>query len=165
MMARPHARVPGDAETSPHPSPSSAPLAFKKTSSMATDPSGPDHSSPSDSIPSESNSSTNSDPTSATASDPETTTDLVDQRRKRRIGIGARVLLFTIGWALVLIGIAGLVLPGIQGILTILLGAAILSAVSELIYEWLKRLLKRWPSMLDRLENFRESVRGRFGRD
>ena len=67
-----------------------------------------------------------------------------------------RVLIFIAGWVLILIGVAGLVLPGIQGIFTILLGAALLSLDNELVYRGLRRALTRWPRAWQRLERFRE---------
>lgn len=56
-----------------------------------------------------------------------------------------RLLLLVLGWLLILIGVAGLVLPGIQGVLTLLLGAAALSLVSQTALRLLHRLLGRWP--------------------
>jgi len=50
-----------------------------------------------------------------------------------------RLLILTLGWSLVLLGIAGLVLPFLQGLLLILLGLIVLS--SE--YQWARRLLKK----------------------
>jgi uncharacterized membrane protein YbaN (DUF454 family) len=63
-----------------------------------------------------------------------------------------------VGWLLVLVGIAGLVLPGIQGIATILFGAALLSVASEMAYELLRKGFQRWPSVWDRFERFREKM-------
>ncbi len=50
----------------------------------------------------------------------------------RPLPLWVRILVLVVGWIVVLIGIAGLVLPGIQGIATIVAGAAILSVASEL---------------------------------
>jgi len=76
----------------------------------------------------------------------------------------ARVGIFILGWLLILIGVAGLVLPGIQGVATILIGAALLSLDNELVYRGLRRLLARWPSIWDRLEHFREKTHERVHR-
>ncbi|MEM7481406.1 MAG: PGPGW domain-containing protein [Acidobacteriota bacterium] len=76
-----------------------------------------------------------------------------------------RVLLFSVGWILVLIGVAGLVLPGIQGILTIAVGLALLSVVSGAIHRWIQRGLQRWPSLLEKMETFRSKIRRRLGRN
>ena len=75
-----------------------------------------------------------------------------------------RVGIFILGWVLILIGVAGLVLPGIQGIATILAGAALLSLDNELVYRGLRRLLARWPKIWDRLEGFREKTHDRLHR-
>jgi uncharacterized membrane protein YbaN (DUF454 family) len=70
--------------------------------------------------------------------------------------------IFILGWVLILVGVAGLVLPGIQGIATILVGAALLD--NELVYRGLRRLLARWPQIWDRLEGFREKTHDRLHR-
>lgn len=75
-----------------------------------------------------------------------------------------RILLFIAGWTILLIGIAGLVLPGIQGILTILVGVAILSLASETAYRLLKWSLQRWPGALERIEGWRDKLRSRLHR-
>jgi hypothetical protein len=77
---------------------------------------------------------------------------------------GVRVGIFILGWVLILVGVAGLVLPGIQGIATILAGAALLSLDNELVYRGLRRLLTRWPKIWDRLEGFREKTHDRLHR-
>jgi len=69
---------------------------------------------------------------------------------------GVRVVLLVVGWVLILVGIAGLILPGIQGIATILAGLAILSLASEIAHRILRRLLRRWPRAWQRVESFRE---------
>lgn len=85
--------------------------------------------------------------------------------RRRPPALWVRLLLLAVGWVVLLVGIAGLALPGIQGVLTILVGAAILSIASESIYRLLKRLLhQRWPRMWARLDRFRERWRERLGR-
>jgi uncharacterized membrane protein YbaN (DUF454 family) len=67
----------------------------------------------------------------------------------------ARLVLLVVGWLLVLVGIAGLVLPGIQGIATILAGLAVLSLASQTAYHLLHRLLRRWPRAWEKVERFR----------
>jgi hypothetical protein len=78
--------------------------------------------------------------------------------------VGVRIAIFVIGWILVLVGVAGLVLPGIQGIATILIGAALLSLDNALVYRGLRKLLRRWPDILHRLEHFREKTHDRIHR-
>lgn len=77
------------------------------------------------------------------------------KRRLPRLPLYVRVGVFLVGWVLVLVGVAGLVLPGIQGVLTIFLGAALLSVVSELVYEGLSKLLSRWPQAWRRVRGLR----------
>lgn len=78
--------------------------------------------------------------------------------------LGVRVGIFIVGWILVLVGVAGLVLPGIQGVATILIGAALLSLDNELVYRGLRKLLRRWPGVWHRLEHFREKTHDRMHR-
>lgn len=75
------------------------------------------------------------------------------------LALWVRVLLFLLGWLLVLLGIAGLILPGIQGILTLLIGAAVLSLVSELAYALLRRSLSPWPWTWKRVATWRRKIR------
>ncbi|HKI02307.1 MAG TPA: PGPGW domain-containing protein [Thermoanaerobaculia bacterium] len=75
-----------------------------------------------------------------------------------------RVGIFIVGWLLILVGVAGLVLPALPGIVTILLGAALLSLDNELVYRGLRRLFTRWPHLWDRVENFREKAHDRIHR-
>lgn len=77
---------------------------------------------------------------------------------RRPLPLWLRILLLLIGWIVVLVGVAGLVLPGIQGIATILIGAAILSVASEIAYEWMRWSLRRWPWLWDRVERFRDRL-------
>jgi hypothetical protein len=78
--------------------------------------------------------------------------------------LGVRVGIFIVGWLLILVGVAGLVLPGLQGIATILVGAALLSLDNELVYRGLRRLLARWPHLWRRVEGFREKAHDRLHR-
>lgn len=58
-----------------------------------------------------------------------------------------KILVLIVGWAFIVVGIAGLFLPVIQGILCIMIGLIILSTE----YHWAKRLLdriqKRFPGV------------------
>jgi len=84
--------------------------------------------------------------------------------RRPPLPIGIRVAIFVAGWLLILVGVAGLVLPGLQGIVTILAGAALLSLDNELVYRGLRRLLARWPHIWRRVEHFRERAHDRLHR-
>ena len=71
---------------------------------------------------------------------------------------GVRLAVFLIGGILIVIGVAGLVLPGIQGILTIVLGLAILSLASDFVHRHLHNLLVRWPRAQRTMERFRHRI-------
>jgi uncharacterized protein len=60
-----------------------------------------------------------------------------------------RLLVLTLGWSLVLLGIAGLVLPFLQGLLMILIGLIILS--SE--YHWARRLLAKLEARFPKISS------------
>ena len=57
----------------------------------------------------------------------------------------ARILLLILGWTLIALGLVGLVLPGLQGILTLALGAAALSLVSRSMLNTLRYIFRPWP--------------------
>lgn len=78
--------------------------------------------------------------------------------------LGARIAIFILGWLLILIGVAGLVLPGIQGVFTIVLGAALLSIDNELVYRGLRKVFTRWPHLWHKVEHFREKAHDRMHR-
>lgn len=80
------------------------------------------------------------------------------RRLRRPLPLWLRILVLLAGWIVLLVGVAGLVLPGIQGIATIVIGAAILSVASELAYEWMRKGLSRWPSVWVRVEGFRDRI-------
>ncbi len=75
-----------------------------------------------------------------------------------------RVGVFLVGWVLILVGVAGLVLPGIQGVLTIVTGAALLSLDNELIYRLLRSALARWPAIWAKVERLRHKIHGKLHR-
>lgn len=80
-------------------------------------------------------------------------------RLRRPLPLWVRVIVLLVGWIVVLVGVAGLVLPGLQGVLTILAGAAILSVASDLAHRWMHKLLhQRWPKVWDKIERFREKT-------
>ena len=69
-----------------------------------------------------------------------------------------RLLLMVLGWLLILLGLAGLVLPGLQGVLTLLAGAALLSLVSRTALLLLRRVFARWPRGWRRLLKLRRRI-------
>ena len=80
----------------------------------------------------------------------------ISPENRTPLPLGIRIGIFVVGWLLILIGIAGLVLPGIQGVFTIVAGAALISLDNELVYRGLRRVFQRWPRIWDRIERFRE---------
>ena len=78
------------------------------------------------------------------------------------LSLAVRVLLLAVGWALVLLGLAGLVLPGLQGFLTLLAAAACLSAGSATAHRFLRERFRRWPKGWRRLEKGRRRLHGWF---
>ena len=75
-----------------------------------------------------------------------------------------RIALLIVGWLVVILGLAGLLLPGLQGILLLMLGAAILSVASDTVHRSLERLLERRPRIRDRLNDLRSRLRRKLGR-
>ena len=87
------------------------------------------------------------------------------RRQHPPLALWVRLLLLGLGWFLLLVGVLGLILPGIQGILTMLFGAAILSLASDAVYRLMRRLLRdRWPGLWSRLNGFRDRWRARLAR-
>lgn len=87
------------------------------------------------------------------------------RRRFRSLPWMTRVVLGTVGVLLVVLGIAGLFLPFLQGILFLVLAGAVLSLASERVYGWLRSLVAdRWPRAWERVERFRTRVLWRFRR-
>lgn len=89
---------------------------------------------------------------------------LIRVERRPPLPFGVRVTIFLLGWVLILVGVAGLVLPGIQGVVTIVAGAALLSLDNQMAYRGLRKVFKRWPSLWRRIEHFREKAHDRIHR-
>jgi hypothetical protein len=89
---------------------------------------------------------------------------LEPQRRHGPLPFAVRLGIFLLGWLLILIGIAGLVLPGIQGVFTIVVGATLLSLDNELAYRLLRRCLERWPKIWLRVEAYRDKLHNKLHR-
>ncbi len=89
----------------------------------------------------------------------------IPRRMRRRqntaqfLPLWKRLLLLFVGWTLLLLGIVGLVLPVLQGWLMIFTGAAVLSLVSEIAYEALRKVFQRWPRGWRRVHKLRRLIR------
>lgn len=73
-----------------------------------------------------------------------------------------RVVVITLGWFMILVGIAGLFLPILQGGLMLALGLALLSIGSQTMHLWFRSLMGRWPRIWKRLEKFRRKIHFRL---
>jgi uncharacterized membrane protein YbaN (DUF454 family) len=73
------------------------------------------------------------------------------------------------GWAFVLVGIAGLFLPVLQGVLFILIGLFILSSEYIWAHHLLERVRRRFPRVASQLDHAKERgahwLRRIFGRE
>jgi uncharacterized membrane protein YbaN (DUF454 family) len=84
---------------------------------------------------------------------------------QKPLPVWTRIALLASGWLLLLIGIAGLFLPGIQGLLSIAAALALLSAGSSRVHAVLRRRLQRWPKVWNRIEDVRHKVHGWLHRE
>jgi len=71
-----------------------------------------------------------------------------------------RILVLTLGWALVLLGIAGLFLPLLQGVALILVGLYVLSRESMTARRVLDRIRDRHPQLFVRMRRLRDRITG-----
>ena len=78
--------------------------------------------------------------------------------RRPKLGPVTRVILLVAGWILLVLGIAGLVLPGLQGIFTLVLAGAVLSLVEPWSLKLLRPFFKRWPDGWRRLLRLRRRI-------
>ena len=78
--------------------------------------------------------------------------------------LGLRIALLALGWLIIVLGLAGLLLPGLQGILMLVLGAAILSVASDTVHRWLENLLEHRPNIRRRLNSLRSKLHSKLTR-
>jgi uncharacterized protein len=71
-----------------------------------------------------------------------------------------RLLVLTAGWVLIVVGVAGLFLPILQGGLSLALGFALLSIASQTVHLKLRAWMGRWPGLWRRLEKMRRRIHG-----
>jgi uncharacterized membrane protein YbaN (DUF454 family) len=67
-----------------------------------------------------------------------------------------RILVLAVGWMFILLGIAGLFLPILQGILFLLIGLIILSTEYVWAHHLLRRLSERFPGLAKHAEHAKE---------
>jgi uncharacterized membrane protein YbaN (DUF454 family) len=73
-----------------------------------------------------------------------------------------RLALMVVGSFFVGLGVVGLFLPFLQGILFLAVGAALLSLASDSVHRAVSRLLRRWPSLQERMHRFRRHWHSRL---
>lgn len=78
--------------------------------------------------------------------------------------LGPRIMLLVVGWFLLAVGLLGLVLPGLQGVVTIALALAILSVASNSVHRVLELLLERQPHLRRKLDRLRQAIHRRLVR-
>mgnify|MGYP002629676086 FL=1 len=59
---------------------------------------------------------------------------------------GRYLMLTGLGWTFMIVGVAGLFLPILQGVLFLAIGLIILSSVSPYARLWRQRLVRRYPA-------------------
>ena len=70
-----------------------------------------------------------------------------------------RVIVLTIGWLLVALGVVGLALPFLQGVLLILLGLYVLSRESAWARLLFQKLRVRYPRLDEKIRVWRRKLR------
>ncbi len=75
-----------------------------------------------------------------------------------------RAVILVVGWAFVLLGIAGLFLPILQGILFLLIGLFILSSEYVWAHKLLQRLKGKFPKIAAQFEAAKEKAEQKMAR-
>jgi uncharacterized membrane protein YbaN (DUF454 family) len=70
-----------------------------------------------------------------------------------------RALELALGWAFILLGVAGIFLPILQGILFILVGLLIISRHAPWAARLLEKLKTRFPKLAKRMERWRKTAK------
>ncbi len=79
-------------------------------------------------------------------------------RSPRKLPYLARILAGILAWILLIVGLAGLVLPGLQGVLTLALSATFFSLTSSRVHERLRSAFRPWPKGWRRVVKVRRSL-------
>ena len=75
-----------------------------------------------------------------------------------------KALLLVVGWAFILLGIAGLFLPVLQGILFLMIGLVILSTEYVWAHHLLRMVRARFPKIAETADRAEEKARHWFQR-
>jgi uncharacterized membrane protein YbaN (DUF454 family) len=68
-----------------------------------------------------------------------------------------------VGWPLLILGIAGLALPFLQGILFIVVALTLLAPDVPLFRRVIEALKKRFPAVFEKADEMKASLKKRFG--
>lgn len=79
-------------------------------------------------------------------------------RSPKKLPYLGRLIAGVIAWILLIVGLAGLVLPGLQGVLTLALSATFFSLTSHRVHERLRSAFKPWPKGWRRVVKVRRSL-------
>lgn len=90
--------------------------------------------------------------------------DPEDDATLHQLPLGIRIGLLVAGGFFLALGVVGLFLPVLQGFASLILGAAILSLVSEGIYELLRLSFHRWPRLWNPFRSLRRKIHRRLSR-
>jgi uncharacterized membrane protein YbaN (DUF454 family) len=80
-------------------------------------------------------------------------------RRHRPPDGWKRWLLIGLGWAFILLGLAGLVLPVLQGVLFLAIGVLLLAGVSVRVRRWIVLARRRYPALGRHFDAAREALK------
>ena len=79
-------------------------------------------------------------------------------RSPRQLPYLGRVVAGILAWILLVVGLAGLVLPGLQGVLTLALSATMFSLTSTRVHERLRSSFRPWPKGWRRVVKVRRGL-------
>jgi hypothetical protein len=79
-------------------------------------------------------------------------------RSPRKLPYFGRVVAGVLAWILLVVGLAGLVLPGLQGVLTLALSATMFSLTSARVHERLRSSFRPWPKGWRRVVKVRRTL-------
>jgi hypothetical protein len=85
-------------------------------------------------------------------------------RSPRPLSYAGRIVAWVLAWILLVVGLAGLVLPGIQGVLTLALSATFFSLTSTRVHERLRSAFRPWPKGWRRVVKVRRTLERWLGR-
>ena len=85
-------------------------------------------------------------------------------RSPRKLPYFGRIIAGILAWILLIVGLAGLVLPGLQGVLTLALSATFFSLTSARVHERLRSAFRPWPKGWRRVVKVRRSLERWLGR-